>query len=50
LQRIERSTGLAGAAALRAVERELVEEANRRLAEHETLPLRLGFRTDGGSF
>jgi hypothetical protein len=45
LQRIERGTGLSGAAALRAVERELVEEANHRLADQEALPLCLDFHS-----
>jgi hypothetical protein len=44
LERVERRTGLTGAAALRAAEEELVEEASRRLAEREVLPLRLAFQ------
>lgn len=43
LRRVERGTGLTGVAALRAAENELVEEANRRLAEREALPLRLAY-------
>jgi hypothetical protein len=43
LRRVERGTGLTGAAALRAVQDELVEEASRRLADHEALPLRLAY-------
>ncbi|ARP91163.1 hypothetical protein CAL14_13395 [Bordetella genomosp. 9] len=43
LRRVERHTGLKGAAALRAAEQELVEEAHRRLADHEALPLRLAY-------
>ncbi|AOB30758.1 hypothetical protein AKI39_08725 [Bordetella sp. H567] len=41
LRRVERSTGLSGVAALRAAEDELVEEASRRLADREALPLRI---------
>jgi hypothetical protein len=43
LRRVERNTGLTGAAALRAAEGELVEEASRRLADRETLPLKLAY-------
>lgn len=43
VRRVEESTGLKGAAALRAAEDELVQEAKRRLADHEDLPLRLAF-------
>jgi hypothetical protein len=45
LRRVERSTGLTGAAALRAAENELVQEATRRLADHEAPPLRLVYHT-----
>ncbi|CAM3707108.1 DUF1488 domain-containing protein [Bordetella sputigena] len=43
LRRVERNTGLSGVAALRAAEDELVEEASRRLADREDLPLRLAY-------
>jgi hypothetical protein len=43
VRKVEQSTGLTGAAALRAVESELVQEASKRLADHEELPLRLAF-------
>jgi hypothetical protein len=43
LRRVERNTGLRGVAALRAAENELIEEARRRLADHEDLPLRLAY-------
>ncbi|ANN66394.1 hypothetical protein [Bordetella bronchialis] len=43
LRRVERDTGLTGVAALRAAESELVEEANRRLADREALPLHLAY-------
>jgi hypothetical protein len=43
LRRVERDTGLTGTAALRAAEDELIEEADRRLADHEPLPLRLAY-------
>jgi hypothetical protein len=43
LSRVERDTGLRGVAALRAAEDDLVEEASRRLADREALPLHLAY-------
>jgi hypothetical protein len=43
LRRVERKTGLTGAAALRAVQDELIAEASRRLADQEPLPLKIEY-------
>jgi hypothetical protein len=44
VHKVEARTGLKGAAALRAAEQELAEEAARRLAAHVALPLKLAFQ------